>query len=187
MTARLSFSAEVSNLVHGTDGNPVASCMQCGTCSGTCPSVDFMEYSPREVIAMIRADQRERVLSSNTFWCCASCYYCTARCPRGIDVADLMYALKRYSLWRRRYKRNLIGPDFSKRFVKTILRTGRSFEPALAPSFIFRNGPGGLACDISNAIGLFLRGRLPLVPSRVKRIKNLRSVLARILPLGGYT
>lgn len=187
MAAKPSFSKEISNLLYAAEGNPINSCIQCGTCSGTCPAAEFMDHSPREIIAMIGADLKDAVLSSNTFWYCASCYHCSARCPRGINIADMMYALKRYSIWKNQYKHGLIGPDFSKRFVKMIMRTGKSFEPALAPSFILKYGWRGVLHDARMGLTLFLKGRLPLLPTKIKRVKPFRRMLGRVIALGEVT
>lgn len=185
MTAKPSFSKEIANLLYAAGGNPINTCIQCGTCSATCPAVEFMEYSPRKIIAMIRADLKDAVLSSNTFWYCASCYYCTVRCPKGINITDMMYALKRYSIWRKRYKKGLIGPSFSQRFVKMILKTGKSFEPGLAPSYIFQYGFRGLLYEAQTAFTLLFKGRLPMIPKRIKRIENFRRMVGRIIPVRG--
>jgi len=179
------FGQEVANLLHATEGKPFNSCIQCALCSGTCPVVEFMDYSPREIIALIFADLKEKVLQANTYWYCASCYHCTVRCPRDINVADLMYALKRYSMWKGRYRKDLIGPAFSERFVKTIFKTGKSFEPALAPVFMFSYGFWGFLLDARTAAKLLRMGRLPLIPAKVKRRGNFRRMLGRIIPLEG--
>ena len=103
MADKLTFSDEISNLLHASHGKPLKSCIQCGTCSGTCPSMPFMDQSPRRLIAMINANMKDEVLASNTHWYCASCFHCTVRCPSEIDIAELMYALKRYSMWKNQY------------------------------------------------------------------------------------
>ena len=91
----ISFVEEISNLLYAAKGNPINSCLQCGTCSATCPvaSGGFMDNSPRRIIALIRSGFKDQVLKANTYWYCASCYQCTVRCPRGIDIAELMYGL----------------------------------------------------------------------------------------------
>ncbi len=186
MPATPSFSKEVSNLLHATHGNPIHTCIQCGTCSGTCPAAEFMDHTPRELIAMIRANLKDEVLASNTFWYCASCYHCTVRCSRGIDIADMIYELKRYSIWKNHYREGLIGPVFSETFVKMILRSGRSYEPVLAPSYIFSYGVREFLQEAQTANSLMLKGRLPLLPPRIKRLENFRRMVGRIIPVGGY-
>jgi heterodisulfide reductase subunit C len=179
------FRDEVANLLHATYGNPFRTCIQCGLCSATCPVVRFMDHSPREIIAMIFAGLKEKILKSNTFWYCASCYHCAVRCPRDIPIADMMYALKRYSMWTHQYPEDVIGPAFSERFVKAILKTGKSFEPALAPVFVFKYGFWGFLLDARTAAKLLRKGRLPLIPSKIKRRGDFRRMVGKIIPLAG--
>ena len=58
-------------------GEKMKECIQCGTCSGSCPVSVYMDYTPREIIAMARMGFKEEVLKSYTIWLCASCYACT--------------------------------------------------------------------------------------------------------------
>jgi heterodisulfide reductase subunit C len=185
MAAKLSFSQEIVNLLHASHGNPINMCIQCGTCSGTCPAVDFMDHSPRELIGMIRADLKDEVLASNTFWTCASCFHCTVRCPAGINITDLMYGLKRYTIWKDQYQEGLVGPVFSEAFVKTIVRSGRSYEPLLAPAYIFSFSLGKFLQEVQTATTLMLKGRVPVLPPRIKRLENFRRMVGRIIPVGG--
>jgi len=66
-----------------------------------------------------------------------------------------------------------------------IVRTGRSFEPVLAPSYIFSFNMRGFLQEVQNATELMLKGRLPLLPARIKRLEKFRSVIGRIIPMGG--
>lgn len=181
---RLTFVGEIGNLLHAAGGNPLNTCIQCGVCSGTCPVASFMDHTPRRMIAMIRAERKQQVLGSNTYWYCASCYSCTVRCPRGIDVAEMMYGLKRYSIWKGQHQENLIGPTFSETFVKTILGSGRSYEPVLATSYLFTYGVEDLLQEAATATGLMLKGRMPLLRPRIKRLENFKRMVRRIVPMG---
>jgi len=185
MAAELTFSEEIANLLYAGHGNPIKTCIQCGTCAGTCPAVEYMDHTPRVLIGMIDANLKEEVLASNTYWSCSSCYHCTVRCPAGIDITGLMYGLKRYSIWRDQYGKDLIGPHFSESFVKMIMRTGRSFEPILAPTYVTKYGTREMLAEARTASSLFLKGRMPLLPKRIKRIENLRKMVRRIIPVGG--
>ncbi len=184
MTA-LSFADEISNEMYATGTRGLNCCIQCATCSATCPAVDHMDHTPRRLIAMINAGLRDEVLASNTFWTCASCYACSERCPQEIRPSELMYALKRYSLWKGRYRRDLVGPAFSRRFVRTIVRTGKSYEPGYAPAFVFAGGLVGALREAQFALRLLAKGRIPIVPARIKRAANFRRMLSRIMPLEG--
>jgi heterodisulfide reductase subunit C len=185
--AKPSFSEEVANLLYAAGGDPLNTCIQCGTCSGTCPAVEFMDHTPRRIIGMIQADMKEDVLSSNTFWYCASCYYCTVRCPAGIDIAETMYALKRYSIWKHIEQEGVLGPTFSETFVKTILRSGRSFEPLMATSYLLSAGVKEWIQEAYMATGLMLKGRLPVIPPRIKRLDNFKRMIGKIIPLEGIS
>ena len=185
MAEKPTFGEEIANLLHAAHGNPLRTCIQCGTCAGTCPVAGYMDHTPRRLIAMINAGTKDAVLASNTYWYCASCYQCTVRCPSQIDIAELMYALKRYSIWKNRSREGLIGPTFSETFVKTILRSGRSFEPVLATSYLFSYGLQGFLEEAQTATSLMLKGRLPVLPPRIKRLKNFRRMIGRIIPVGG--
>jgi heterodisulfide reductase subunit C len=184
--AKLSFAGEIANLLYATEGSPIHACIQCGTCAATCPAVEFMDHSPREIIALIRADRKREVLSSNAFWCCASCYSCTVRCPKGIDIAYMMYGLKRYSMWRNGARRHAIGPDFSKRFVRMIMKYGRSNELELTAPYLFRNGFRAMLDETLTALHLMKTRRLPLLPHKIKRVGNFRGMLSRIIPVGRH-
>jgi len=73
-------------------------CIQCGTCSATCPTAYAMDYSPRQVWRMVNLGLRDEVLNSRTYWLCTTCKSCQVRCPRGIDIMESMIALKEYSV-----------------------------------------------------------------------------------------
>jgi heterodisulfide reductase subunit C len=185
MVSKVPFSQEIGHLMFAVGGNPIDQCIQCGTCAGVCPSAPFMQHSPRQIIDLIRAGLRKEVLSSNTFWYCASCYQCTVRCPQGIQITDMMYALKRYTMWRSQHAEDLIGPDFCRSFVTQILKTGRSFEPAMAPVYMFKLGLGGFVREGLMGTSLFFKGRMPLFPKKIKRIDNFRRMIAKIVPMEG--
>jgi heterodisulfide reductase subunit C len=184
MLRRMTFADEIANMLYASESNPVHACIQCGTCAGTCPAADFMDHSPRQLIAMIRANAKQAVLRSNTYWTCASCYSCTVRCPKGIDIAAMMYGLKRYAVWRNHITRDVIGADFSRRFARMIVRRGRSYEPELAVPYLLKHGVRALIDESYNAVQLFLKGRIALRRPRVRSPERLRSMLGRIIPFG---
>ena len=71
------FGEEIASHAYG---ERLMSCIQCGTCSATCPVSHYMDYTPRKVIAMTREGFKEEVLNSLTIWLCASCYSCMVQC-----------------------------------------------------------------------------------------------------------
>ena len=78
-------------------GEQVALCDQCGTCSGGCPFVEEMDINPSEIMRKVMLGQKE-VMDSRTMWICASCFTCTVRCPRELDVSKVSEALRQTKL-----------------------------------------------------------------------------------------
>lgn len=78
---------------HG--GEELYKCYQCGSCTGGCPVGKLdNSYNPRKIIHMTMLGLKDEVLSSNAIWLCASCYTCQERCPQGVEIADLMFAIR---------------------------------------------------------------------------------------------
>ena len=89
------FLREVEREVEG--GEWVRMCMQCGVCAGSCPFGPHWEHSPQKIFMMIRAGQREQVLTSESMWMCTSCYNCVVRCPRELPITTIMHGLASYA------------------------------------------------------------------------------------------
>ncbi len=92
---RNSFLNEVEANVE--EGDWVKMCMQCGVCSGSCPLGPYWDHPPQEIFMMIRANQRDEVLSSSSMWMCTSCYNCIVRCPREMPITHIMHGLAHYA------------------------------------------------------------------------------------------
>ena len=73
----------------------VQGCMQCGTCSGSCPNAFAMDLTPRHLWRLVQLGRKEEIFNSKTFFLCSACYYCTLRCPRGLPLTETIGALKR--------------------------------------------------------------------------------------------
>lgn len=73
----------------------VRACMQCGTCTASCPNAASMDLTPRQMWRCLLFGFSAEVLASKTFWMCSACYSCTLRCPRGLPLTRAMAALKR--------------------------------------------------------------------------------------------
>lgn len=77
--------------------NPLK-CMRCGKCSGTCPSYDEMEYHPHQFVYMVETGDIEALKNSKSVYKCLSCMACVERCPRGVEPAKLIEALRLLSI-----------------------------------------------------------------------------------------
>jgi len=160
-------------------GERINECIQCGTCSASCPSSAAMEYSPREIVASLRAGMLERVLNANTVWLCVSCYSCSVRCPAGIPFTDVMYELKRLEA-EKGVSKEASGATMAKAFAETVDRYGRNAEVELLRKYYLRTKPLAALAQVSLALKLFFRGRLHLFPRKVRGLDELRKMMATI-------
>ena len=158
-------------------GEKIKLCIQCGTCSGSCPTSYAMDYTPREIIASLRAGQLDKVLMSNTVWLCASCYHCTVRCPSGIKLTDIMYELKRLGIEYGLYVQGGTTPTLSTTFLDIVNRYGRGFEAELLARLYLRTNPLKLLDLAPLGLKLLRHGRLPLRPERIKAAQDLAMML----------
>ena len=69
-------------------------CMKCGKCSATCPAYDEMEYHPHQFVSMVENGDVEALLKSESLYKCLSCFACIDRCPRGVEPAKLVEAVR---------------------------------------------------------------------------------------------
>ena len=69
-------------------------CMKCGKCSASCPAYDEMEYHPHQFVAMINEGEIAPLLASDSLYKCLSCFACMERCPRGVEPAKLIEAVR---------------------------------------------------------------------------------------------
>jgi len=83
--------------VEELSGESVFACYQCGMCSAGCPLTEEMDRLPSQVIRDLQLDD-PTLLESNAMWVCASCLACEVRCPKGVDLAKLMEALRQIVL-----------------------------------------------------------------------------------------
>ncbi len=75
----------------GVWGREFNTCIQCGMCGGACPLASAMDYTPRKAIHLLKEGMLGEVVRSNTLWLCVSCYNCTARCPSGLKITDVLF------------------------------------------------------------------------------------------------
>jgi Fe-S oxidoreductase len=94
----------LEQLGNNGDGNPALGCMQCGLCAASCPLGPAMEFPPRKLILQATSGTLEKVLASPSLWMCVSCYTCSKRCPRGIELADVLWPALRDAAMQRGFQ-----------------------------------------------------------------------------------
>ncbi len=87
--------------VEELSGQDLLTCYQCGKCSAGCPSVSSMDILPNQIIRMAQLGMKEDLFHSQSIWSCASCMTCNVRCPKGINIAEVIEAIRQILLRKR--------------------------------------------------------------------------------------
>ncbi|MCX8021444.1 MAG: 4Fe-4S dicluster domain-containing protein [Syntrophorhabdaceae bacterium] len=171
------FSYKVAETLWGKN---VFTCIQCGNCSGVCPTSIYMDYTPRRIVAMVREGLKEDVLKSTTIWLCSSCYSCTAHCPQGIKITDVMYGLKRMAIEEGYYPKNFPIPILAKDFYDMVRENGRITEFVLATKLLIKTGMRRVMAYMPVGMNLWRTGRTSLKKEQIsnKGRKELKKLMA---------
>ena len=154
------------------------SCIQCGTCSGACPLSIYMDYTPRQAMALVRGDFKNEVLQSKSVWLCASCYACSVECPRQIRITDIMYALKQRAIQERIYPKRFPIPVLAQEFAKMVRNKGRITETLLVMRLFLKANWRAVLSSWRLGLGLIRTGRFVLRAERIERQSELQGMLA---------
>ena len=90
----MSHSNHATEQVLRSAGVDVRKCMRCGKCTATCPAFDEMEYHPHQFVYMVEKGEIEKLAASPSIYKCLSCFACVDRCPRGVEPAKLVEAVR---------------------------------------------------------------------------------------------
>lgn len=164
-------------------GVNILACYQCGKCSAGCPLAGEMDFAPSLLMRMVQVNKPEtdeKVLGAYSMWVCLTCNTCSSRCPMEIDIPRVMDHLreKSFRLGKTNKKARPII-DFHKAFLKSIEVNGRLHELGLIVYYkmlTFR-----LMQDVMLAPGMLLRGKLHLLPERIRQRKQLAGIYERTL------
>ncbi|MCS7253182.1 MAG: 4Fe-4S dicluster domain-containing protein [Armatimonadota bacterium] len=171
------FTAEVER----RSGQRISQCYQCGKCSSGCPMAFAMDIDPARIMRLIQLGLRDDVLKSNTIWICAACQTCTTRCPQEVEIAHVMDTLRIMALEAGYTDSERETVEALSQFVENIERRGRVFEPELA--LRLNIALGRPFKDFGRGLQLFARGKLPMLPEKIKGLKELRSIWEKVKKL----
>lgn len=99
---------EKEQILRMSSVNPLR-CMRCGKCSATCPNYDEMEYHPHQFVYMVETGDIEPLLNSKSIYKCLTCFACVDRCPRGVEPAKLIEAVRLMAV--RKQGANYLKPE----------------------------------------------------------------------------
>ena len=158
-------------------GERTITCYQCGTCSGSCPAVQAMDRTPRQLIRLIQLGRQEAVLSSRTIWVCAACYVCAVRCPREIEITDLMASLRRLAV-----EKGIVpvkSTAFERTFLSIVKRDGRMFELEMLLRYKLLTNPLNLIGQARVGLNMLRRRKLTFQPHRIEGRSELQDIFRR--------
>ncbi|SHE35912.1 4Fe-4S dicluster domain-containing protein [Dysgonomonas macrotermitis] len=167
--------------IKGKTGVNVNRCYQCGKCSAGCAVAEDMDYPPSMVMRMLQTndeDNYQSVLKSESIWLCVSCQNCLTRCPMQIDIPSLMDYMREKSLEQNsvnKKSKNILS--FHRAFLDSVRYTGRLYEIGLVAGYKVRSLK--LLQDMNVAPGMFMKGKLPILPEVVKDKKQISNIFSK--------
>jgi heterodisulfide reductase subunit C len=158
-------------------GENLSLCYQCLKCTVGCPTAPYMDIRPNSIIRMIQMGQKEAVLASTAIWLCVSCETCGTRCPNKIDIGVLMDALREMSIAEGIPAGEKNIHLLHEAFIKSIERGGRVHEATMLIDYKLRSKD--FTTDLVPGMVLFLKGKIPLLPSFIKGKKEIKKIFER--------
>jgi heterodisulfide reductase subunit C len=153
-------------------------CYQCFTCTVGCPVVFAMDYPPHQIIRMVQMGLKERVLRSSTIWVCAACETCATRCPNEVEIVRVMDALREMALKEKVIVREPAVTAMHRIFLSLIKEMGRVHEISLL--ILLKLKTKEFSKDMILGMKMFLKGKLKIVPHRIKGRKDVKRIYQAI-------
>jgi len=157
-------------------------CYQCIACSSGCPVAYQMDYAPHQILRMTQLGLKDRVLDSTTIWLCASCETCATRCPNEIEIVRVMDTLRHISLREGRTAQTSL-PVFHSAFLGGVRSFGRVHELLMIIRYMLVSGSifklKDLVRDAVLGIKMFLRGKMPILPHRVRGTTEIKRIFQK--------
>ena len=161
-------------------GDTLRECIQCGTCSAVCPLSAYMDYTPRQLIAMTRAGFKDEVLRSLSIWVCASCYACTVECPKQIPITEIMHGLRRIAYAEGMIPKGFSNPYLVRELARMAETKGRSTESWVAMRAYLQSDPMQLPKNAVRGMELIRRGRMGFIPDTMREPEQLTKMLEAV-------
>ena len=174
--------AQIESLAH----TKIADCYQCGKCSAGCPRAEQMDVLPSSMIRLVQYGDVKKAAGAASVWQCVGCLTCSTRCPKAVNIAGVMDALKQISLEKKcvhpKQKRVVA---FQRSFLNAVKRNGRTNEIEMVAEYKIRGffGDGNPILAMKDAdlgLPMLLRNKLHLkVGSPVKDKALVKRIFAK--------
>jgi len=168
-------------------GESVNECYQCGKCTAGCPLNDEFDVLPNQILRMLQLDMPDlddKILRSYTIWLCLACETCSSRCPKEVDLPQVMDYLRSESI-----KQDKVNPkakdivSFHKSFLQTVRGSGRLHEVGLIAGYKLRSLH--LFQDVESAPKLYLDGKLSIFPHNIHNRQVIENIFKKSEEIGG--
>jgi len=159
-------------------GEQIELCYHCHKCTAGCPVVEAMQYGPDRLLRMALLEQSDLIFKSRDIWLCVGCYTCATRCPNDINIAAVMDSLRQVALERGFQAQERDVLLFHRLFLGVVKKLGRSHELLVLGLFkVFSHVP--LLNDMGAGLGLFKRGKVPVLPQTFSAAAAVKRILRR--------
>lgn len=158
-------------------GEKIGRCYQCLKCAAGCPVASYMDYTPNQINRLIQYGLKDEVLRSSTIWLCSACETCATRCPNDIAIAKVMDTLKEMAIKEGIPSREREVAIFHEVFLRTIKTFGRQHEVSLIG--VLKLKTGQFFKDLIMGLELFRKGKLPVLPVRIKKLKEVKEIFKK--------
>ncbi|KJS10907.1 MAG: heterodisulfide reductase [Peptococcaceae bacterium BRH_c8a] len=154
-------------------GQPIELCYQCQKCASGCIATEYADFYPNEILRLVQLGQKQKALNCSSIWICSSCETCGARCPNGINTRAVIDALKEKAIAEGLVKEKKIHL-FHTVFLNSVRANGRVHEPVMMAMYKLKSKD--LWSDLDHGFNMFIKGKMPLLPSRVKNRQTLKQI-----------
>jgi heterodisulfide reductase subunit C len=140
-------------------------CVNCGACTASCGSKNFMKFGPRSMIRFIVNGEIEQVKTAEDPWLCIECFMCEIKCPKEVRPVHIMRAIREIQFEDNNYpevaSRVMKAKKVQKVFADQLTKNGRlsEFHSALDVKGII----GSMNYStIATGLDLILHGRIKI-------------------------
>lgn len=183
LTTTLKDNEQFIEQVSRESGQPVQQCYQCGKCTAGCPIAFSMDVPPNRVMRMVQLGLRDKALGCSSIWLCAYCSTCSVRCPRNVNLAQVMDSLRIIAGREKRARsaRSRHVDLFNRNFLNSIKRYGRLHEFETMAMYNLKSGQPFK--DVDTGLYMLSRGKLKFLIKKTSQMDQVKKIFARVKEL----